>query len=269
MNIEQFFAELAKEYKKLNNVQSATAIQSIESIKYDVMDILAKYADKDGTIQRSKNAKIMRELDALFPQFKIDVDETIAAVIEDTASWTTDKLVKYFAVTYGVSLVADSIKNEVKTSIVEQIFGHKWENGLTLNDSAYWLARSIHDTIRVTVNVNSKKGFQSTVNGIENSLKNERWRTENVVKSDGPNAYRRAIIENGKRSKYVIGWHITEGIHHSPKCVALASADHYGLGKGNYIENTGYPIEAPHPRCTSFLTYIMKPRGDGLFDDYE
>lgn len=175
MNIEQFFAELAKEYKKLNNVQSATAIQSIESIKYDVMDILAKYADKDGTIQRSKNAKIMRELDALFPQFKTDVDETIAAVIEDTASWTTDKLVKYFAVTYGVSLVADSIKNEVKTSIVEQIFGHKWENGLTLNDSAYWLARSIHDTIRVTVNVNSKKGFQSTVNGIENSLKNERW----------------------------------------------------------------------------------------------
>ncbi|EBF5746768.1 hypothetical protein FHZ98_13305 [Listeria monocytogenes] len=269
MSIEDFFIELAREFKQLNNVHAATALKNIESIKYDVIDILSKYAESDGTIHRSKNAKIMRELDKLFPEFNADINETIREVIEETASWTTDKLFKYFAVTYGVALVANSAKESIKSSIVNDAFKYKWENGLTLHDSTFWLSRSLHDAIRISVNINSKKGFQEAVKGVNKALEKERWRTENIIRSDGPNTYRRAIIENGKRSKYVKGWHITEGIHRSPKCVALANADHYGMGRGNYPEETTFSIESPHPRCTSFLTYIMTAREDGLFDDYE
>lgn len=267
MTIEEYFEQLANEFKELNAKQAAQSNKQIEAIHVEVAEILSKYADTNGDIPRNKNAKINREIELLLPTLKTKVNSAITEVIEETALWTTDKLLGYFAATYGVCLLEDGIKSEIKKSIVKNVFKHKWENGLTLNDSMFWLSRSLIDSMRQAVNLSSNGGLSKAIKAVKDKLKNERWRTENIIRSDSPNAYREAIIQNAKKSKYVEAVKITEGIHHSPKCVALASADHYGMGAGIYTTDTTYPIDRPHPRCTSFLTYVMKPRKDGLFDD--
>ncbi len=268
MTIDAFFESLIEEYKKLNNQQSKQAIKQIESIKIKVFELLAKYADKDGNIPRSKNRAINRELEAMLPDFHKEVSDAIEQVINDTTSWTTDKVIEFFAVTFGVSLIAASAKEALNKEVINNVYKHRWSNGTNLTDIQYWHARDLLDSIRRAVNAKSKAGLSEALKEVEKALKANRWKTENIVKSDGVNAYRESIVENAKKSKYVEAVHITEGIHHSPKCVALARADHYGLGEGVYPPDTSYPIDRPHPRCTSFLTYVMKPRRDGLFDDY-
>lgn len=267
MTIEEYFERLAREFKQLNDKQTEQSIKQIETIHSKVAEILTKYADEIGNIPSGKNAKINREIEQLLPELQENVKDAITKVIEETASWTTDKLLAYFAATYGVYLLAESAKEETKKSIVKNVFNHRWDNGLNLNDSMFWLSRSLVDSIRQAVNLSSNGGLVKATKAVKDKLKNERWRTENIIRSDSPNAYREAIIQNAKKSKYVEAVKITEGIHHSPKCVALASADHYGMGAGIYLPETEYPIDRPHPRCTSYLTYVMKPRKDGLFDD--
>lgn len=267
MTIEEYFEQLSHEFKELNDKQTKRSIRQIEAISGSVIAILASYADLSGNIPRSKNVKLNKELEQLLPQLHKNVREAVTTVIEETASWTTDKLLDYFAVTYGVDLLANGVKAEIKKTIVKNVFSHTWENGLNLNDSMFWLSRSLIDSVRQTVNLRSNQGLKKATKAVKEKLKNERWRTENIIRSDSPNAYRETIIQNAKKSKYVEAVKITEGIHHSPKCVALASADHYGMGAGIYLPETEYPIDRPHPRCTSYLTYVMKPRKDGLFDD--
>ncbi|EUJ23254.1 Phage protein [Listeria floridensis FSL S10-1187] len=194
-----FFESLIEEYKKLNTQQSKQTIQQIEAIKPKVFEVLVKYADKDENIPRSKNRSINRELEAMLPDFHKEVSDAIEQVINETTSWTTDKVIEFFAVTFGVSLIATSTKEALNKEVINNVYKYRWPNGTNLTDIQYWHARDILDSIRQAVNTKSKAGLSEALKEVEKVLKANRWKTENIVKSDGVNAYRESIIENAKK----------------------------------------------------------------------
>lgn len=267
MTIDEFFEQLKNEYLKLNDKQTAYIVKEIESISSDLLALVQKYADKNGNLPRQKNAQLNRELEQLLNPLHEKIASSIDASIDETTLWTMDKIINYFAITYSIALIADSNKKAIQKSVKRQIYAYTWSNGTNLKDIEYWHARSLLDELKMAVNLKSKDGYSAIAREVVKKLKENRWKTENIAKTDLVNTFRQTTIENAKKSEYVEAVRITEGVKRSPKCVALATADHYGLGQGVYIPDTEYPIDRPHPRCTSFLTYVMKPRKDVLFND--
>lgn len=105
----------------------------------------------------------------------------------------------FFAVTFGVSLIATSTKEALNKEVINNVYKYRWPNGTNLTDIQYWHARDILDSIRQAVNTKSKAGLSEALKEVEKVLKANRWKTENIVKSDGVNAYRESIIENAKK----------------------------------------------------------------------
>src|SRR5690625_7366747 len=63
--LDRIFARMKRDYDALNRKQQAYAIREIGRVRGELADMLADFADSDGTIKRRRANRLLRDLDSI------------------------------------------------------------------------------------------------------------------------------------------------------------------------------------------------------------
>src|SRR5690625_5833525 len=90
-DLDAVFKRMETDFKRFNRRQQANAIREIGRVRGEVADMLADFADDDGTIKRQRMSRLLRYLDGideyLLEQGNIDFDIISYESMEWTNVW--------------------------------------------------------------------------------------------------------------------------------------------------------------------------------------
>src|SRR5690625_6349104 len=80
-DLDAVFKRMETDFKRFNRRQQANAIREIGRVRGEVADMLADFADDDGTIKRRRMSRLLRDLDGIEESLrehgKISIDRGI------------------------------------------------------------------------------------------------------------------------------------------------------------------------------------------------
>ncbi|MEK3887257.1 hypothetical protein [Bacillus sp. FSL K6-3431] len=264
--LDAIFAKLATEYGRLNKRQQDFAIREIGRVRGELSDLLADYAATDGTIKRTRINRLLRDLDAIEAQIRRNGTVALDEIITESADWTTRKINGAMTTVIGSPAIAASSFDRVNRDVFRYVTKRFGDDDLVLSDRVWDLAGGIREEIATVLrsSIIRGEGVSAMIPQIRKVHENETWKIRRLAQTEGSTAYRTATAYNAERSK-VVEWvqindrpdgHRNHAVH---RCYELAHADPYGQGAGIY-KPTDSEIYAPHPNCTSFITYVLDER---------
>lgn len=229
-----------------------------ETITYDILDLLDRYASKDGTINRQKLSSLFDRLDTLTYQQGEQLFENTGNGMSTTAKIT----VAFLVMNIG------RIKKRAVLDIQKEVALAKWIGDINLRDRTVLLAGQYSDDIRNII----RRGayFETPIADIRKQVqeyyKGEDWKLDRIVESELYNTHRlqfgKTAEENGIEYVQFNEYFPASKNRENHECYTYAREDNYGLGEGIF-KVTDDKIYSPHPRCTGYLTipdFIL--RGD-------
>ena len=256
-DIDRIFKRLEREYNALNEKQQAYAIREIGRVRGELADMLADFADDDGTIKRRRIAMVLRELDEIETSLRERGTVALETVIKQSSEWTTRNITK--AVGISLSKSAFDRVNEYVIKYVVKRFG---EDGLVLSDRIWGLSGEIRDELSSVIRSSLIRGdgINAMIPRIRRVYENETWKIRRLARNESVTAHRAAISYNARESDVVKWVKFHAGVKRSEACVTLAREDRYGIGPGVF-KPTDTDIWMPHVNCTSYISYILDERG--------
>src|SRR5690606_3831214 len=121
--LDAIFERMERDYGALNKRQQAYAIREIGRIRGELADLLAEFADKDGTIKRNRASRILRELDEIERSLREKGTLAFENIIEESSEWTTGRLA-------GVVGVSSAGIERVNKHVVNYVIKRFGEDGL-------------------------------------------------------------------------------------------------------------------------------------------
>jgi len=261
--LDAIFRRIANEYGKLNEKQVAFAIREIGRIRADLADLLADFADSDGTIQRQRLMRLLRELESVEAAMRRYGEESLNSVIEESASFAVDQVNDAMKSVIGVPLVRDGI-TVINRNVIEYVATRFGDDGLVLSDRIWTMSGEIRDAIASQLRSDIIKGesVSAMVRNIRRIYENETWMIRRLVVTEGNTAYRTANAMSIERSEVADWVRIVENgsrhpRHQQHRCYELAREDRYGKGRGIF-KPTDTEIYSPHPQCSAFIVPVLK-----------
>lgn len=261
--LNAIFRRIANEYGKLNKKQIAFAIREIGRIRADLADLLADFADSDGTIKRQRLMRLLRELETVEAAMRRYGEESLNSVIEESASFAVDQANDAMKSVIGVPLVGAGVTT-INRNVVEYVATRFGDDGLVLSDRIWTMSGEIRDAIASQLRADIIKGesVSAMVRNIRRIYENETWMIRRLVVTEGNTAYRTAGAMSIERSEVADWVRIVENGHRHPRhsqhrCYELAQENRYGQGRGIY-KPTDSEIYCPHPNCSSYIVPVLK-----------
>lgn len=256
-DIDRIFKRLEREYNALNEKQQAYAIREIGRVRGELADMLADFADDDGTIKRRRIAMVLRELDEIETSLRERGTVALETVIKQSSEWTTRKITKAI----GISL-SKSAFDRVNEHVIKYVVKRFGEDGLVLSDRIWGLSGEIRDELSSVIRSSLIRGdgINAMIPRIRRVYENETWKIRRLARNESVTAHRAAISYNARESDVVKWVKFHAGVKRSEACVALARENRYGIGPGVF-KPTDTDIWMPHVNCTSYISYILDERG--------
>lgn len=242
-------------------------ISEVDSTRVELIDLIEKYADEKGNIDKKRLRKLLRELETMDGY----ISDTILDEIENTIEESTNRAKRDILISLGVLAVGVIGSKKILDGIKGGVMKDEAKDGLTLEERIRRFSGNLVDDIRKTIRDGIYKGH-STVQinrALKKTIKKQEWQLKRLVATVSPNAYRRTIAMMAQEGNYVKAVRIIDRRgrhknHESHECYRLAEQDPYGWGKGVYRPEDSYIYE-PHPNCTAYYELLLKDdieRGD-------
>lgn len=258
--LDAIFKKLAQQHGKLNVNQQAFAIKEIGRVRGDIVDLLADYAGKDGTVKKTRLNRLLRELDDIEALIREYGTTALDTILKNTAEWTSSSINEGMLGVIGVRAVAKAQMRQLNSDVFEYVVKRFGDDGLVLSDRVWRLAGDMRDDISKVLRSDIIKGesVNTMIANVRKVHDNETWKIRRLVVTEGNTTYRTATAYNAERSDVVTGVKLHHGKANDPKhrCTILSHEDRYGMGAGVF-KPTDYEIYNPHPNCTSFITYEL------------
>lgn len=258
--LDAIFEKLSKQHGRLNAKQQEYAIKELGRVRGEIADLLVDYADKDGTIKKSRLSRLLRELDDIETLIREYGTTALDKIITDTATWASSEINAGVAGVIGVRAVAKAQIERLNSDVFEYVVKRFGDDGLVLSDRVWRLAGDMRDDISKALRSDIIKGesVNTMIANVRKVHDNETWKIRRLVVTEGNTAYRTATAYNAERSDVVTGVKLHHGKANDPKhrCTILSHEDRYGMGAGVF-KPTDSEIYNPHPNCTSFITYEL------------
>lgn len=268
--LDAIFKRLERDYGALNKKQQAYAIREIGRIRGELAELLAEFADKDGTIKRQRAARILRELDQIEASLRKHGTIALENIIVESSEWTTRGL----STALGISISAASF-DRINEHVVKYVIKRFGDDGLVLSDRIWGLSGEIRDALSAVIRSGIIRGdginkiitdirpIFEKVNGEETAV-NQMWKVRRLARTESVTAHRAATSYNAQASDIVKWVKFNDGTcgrkdHHKHKCYTLANRDPHGQGAGIY-KPTDTEIWSVHPNCTSSISYVLDER---------
>ena len=254
--LNRIFSRMRRQYNELSRKQQAQAIREIGRVRADTADLLAEFANKDGTISQRRLRRLLQDMDSIESEMRRNGERALFGIVEDTAEWTTRKIRAIPGVTLSSSQF-DHINRHVFRYVVDR-FG---DDNLVLSERIWGLSGEIRDELTsvIRTGVIRGDGINAMVPRIREVYDTETWKIRRMARTESLTAHRASISYNAQASDIVEWVQFHEGNDRSPACTALANEDKYGKGRGVYKPGDT-EIWMPHPNCTSYITYILDER---------
>lgn len=287
MGERQFNAKLDELLETIENVlpkRYGQLTRASERARLTVEDILAKYADADGVIPRSKQGAVIRDLQRIEGQIYRDIRSELQVVFNSTAETTAMGLslavntaidtATLLAVAGIAKALADAgllfpaligvSTDEFIRDLAKTPFARKDGDGLQLNDRLRDISRVITREVSSTLRKSIRNGeVTSSMNRkVQRDFNSLAWRLKTIVETEILYVMRQGIAKFAELSGIVKGLKIRDyphgkpGEHQRHKCFIYAHADEHGMGLGVYPVTTR-KIRHPHPRCRSTLHLVF------------
>lgn len=260
-DLDRIFRKMRGDYNKLNQKQREFVVNEMGRAKEDLHELLADYADSDGTIKRRRINKLLREMDEVERIMRGYGDTALYEVIEESAEFTTNRISKISGVTIAATQASRINKHVVK--YIAKRFG---DDGLVLSERVWGISGEIRDELSKTVrgSIIKGEGINAMIPKIRETYDNETWKIRRLARTESVTAHRAATAYNAQESDLVEYVQFNDGTcgrkdHHTHRCFELANEDKYGKGAGIY-KPSDTEIWLPHPNCTSYITYILDER---------
>lgn len=256
-------SEVYEQHEKFNEKQWSKIRKAARGKLADIQDLVSSYANDDGKIDRRRKNKLIRELDDIEQDIR---DETMSAFEEftdDTAEWSAKKLAAVIGVAASADLVSD-----VKKKVNKNVIRRKGDDDLKLKDRVWSASADVRDSTAREIRKSVIRGEPATkiIPRIRDEYDGELWKIQRMVRTEGPAAFRSAVIATAGRGGRE-GWvRFHEGTcdrpdHPSHKCYELQREDRYGKGEGIFKASDS-DIIVPHPNCTSWVVYLEDEGSD-------
>ncbi len=257
--LDEIFAKMKRDYGALTKKQEAYAIREIERVRGDVSNLLADYADSDGTIKRRRLRQVLRELDEVEMAMRANGEQALNKIVKESTEFTTENI----APVIGISASQVKIVNEHVFKYIVKRFD---ANGLVLSERIWGLSGEIRDELSTAIrsNIIKGEGIKSMMKDISSVYSADSWKVRRLARTESTTAHRAATSYNAQESDIVnwVQFHDGRGGHRNHekhRCYELANEDRYGKGTGIY-KPKDTDIWLPHPNCTSYITYIIDER---------
>ena len=263
--LDAIFRRIANEYGKLNKKQIAFAIREIGRIRADLADLLADFADTDGTIKRQRLLRLLRELETAEAAMRKYGEESLNYVIEESAKFAVDRANDAVKSLIDVPLVSAGVAT-INRNVIEYVATRFGDDGLILSDRIWTMSGEIRDAIATQLRADIIKGesVSTMVRNIRRIYENETWMIRRLVVTEGNTAYRTANAMSIERSEVADWVRIVDNgsrhpRHDTHRCYELAREDRYGQGPGVFKPSDS-EIYCPHPNCSSYIVPVLKPK---------
>ena len=214
-----------------------------------ILMILDRYINKDGSINKSKLRRILEETDGISAAqargLYEGTEEGMSKAAKATAAFL---LANVGAITKAAELDAESA-----------VALKRWADGLNLRDRTKILAGKHSDEIRNIIRRGVYKG--ETTDALRNKIRDyydgEEWQIDRIVESEVYNTHRlqfgHTARENGVQWVQFNEYFPASKNRENHECFTYAREDNYGLGAGIFHIDDD-KIYSPHPRCTGYLS---------------
>ncbi len=259
--LDRMLAKMTKDYAALNKKQQADAIRNIGRVKGEMSYLLTDYADNEGIIDRRRISRVMRDMDGIERIIREDSSESFDKIIEDTAEWTTAKIVTALGVAWSVGYIMRT-NERISTSVENR----RCSDLLQLSDRVWDLSGGMRDELTQVVRSSIIRGesVSQMIPKIRRVHDNETWKIRRIAVTEGNTAYRKGTAYNASQSGSIKWVQLHDGTcghrdHFRHKCYELVNEDWYGQGAGIFKPSDD-EILSPHPNCTSYISYVLDER---------
>lgn len=290
MGQRKFNAQLDELLENLENTlpkKYGQLTRAADRARLDVEDIIAKYADANGVIPRSKQSAVIRDLQRVEGQIYRDIQRELQVMFNATAEATAMGLSLAVATAIDTAtllavagiaktladitllfpaLIGKSTDQFIK-DLAKTPFNRKDSDGLRLNDRLRNIAGTIIREVSSTLRKSIRNGeVTSKMNRkVRDDFNSLAWRLKTMVETEILYVMRNGIATFAELSGIAKGLRIkdyphgTPGEHERHACYVYAHADEHGMGVGVYPVHTR-KIRHPHPRCRSTLHLVLVDR---------
>lgn len=260
---DEVMRKIAEDYGKLNAKQQEFAIKEFGRIIGEISALLAEYESGDGTVERKRLAKLLRDLETIEKNVRNAGIVTMQTIIEQSAVFTTNAISGALTDVLGAAAISGAVMDRVNSDVARYVIGRFGADGLVLSDRVWNVVGDIRDEMSKTLRAGILRGesVSKLTKRVREVHDNETWKIKRLVITEGNTAHRTATSYNAQRSDVVKGLKIVdrpEGHkrHGEHRCYELAHQDKYGWGMGVY-KKTDTEIFSPHPNCRAILTYVL------------
>lgn len=254
--MDAIFRKLERDYAGLSKRQQAFAIREIGQVRADMAELLADFADNDGTIKRQRMARLLRDLDDIERNMRENGTIALGDIINESSEWTVRNSNRALGATASVASF-----DRINTHVVNYVIKRFGEDGLVLSDRVWGLSGEIRDELATVVRrgILRGDGINAMIPEIRKVYDNETWKIRRLARNESVTAHRAATGYNAQESDLVEWVKFHHGVKKTDACVSLANEDRYGEGKGIY-RPTDTEIWNPHVQCTGFVSYVLDER---------
>jgi len=255
--------ELAEQFAKLTDKQVANVIKEIGRFRGDIADLLSEFADNDGTINKSKLMRLLRELETIEKSMRQYGNDSILQTIDESIDFTLDQNNAIFLALLGLPLLASG-KSAIKKAVRNYVITRIGDDGLQLSDRIWNVSGEIRDAIASQLRADIIRGesVSTMVRNIRKIYDNQTWMIQRLVVTENNTAHRMTTALSIDRSEIADWVRIRDNGSRHPRhtqhrCYILAHEDRYGQGQGVF-KPTDEEIYSPHPNCSSYLVPVLK-----------
>lgn len=243
------YAELLDRIIKVDDQAIRNFRTTIKSILYEYRDVLEKYADRKGEINRYKLRKLMNEMDSVSNEYGEVLYEESASSVENA----TKIVVAFMAAEFGLRFISEPMRrSELEDSL-------RYNDGLSVRDRTVLIAGNLADKVRTEVRKGVYNGdsVNAIYSDISDLIDDEEWQSRRVISSEVNNTMRLQVgdvlAENGDvYCQFYESKLCTHKNHNKHRCHLLAKENRYGLGAGVF-KLTDMEIYFPHPQCRGYI----------------
>lgn len=267
--LERLLEELAEDFAELTEKQQQKLADNIrKTLSSSMADLLAKYAESDGTIKRQKITQVLRDLQTIEDEVRTQMLAEIEAIIEESASFAIDNRNEIFLTVLGVALIAlASERKAIAGAVTKRVMRQQGDDLLTLSDRVWNLAGDMRAELTKVVRADILKAeaVSTMIRNVRAVHDNETWKIRRLVVNESNVSYRKATGESAHKSEVVTAIKLNDNgfrhrNHREHECHKLANADDYGLGRGIYPTSERSRLEQPHTQCSSYITDVINER---------
>src|SRR5690625_2983500 len=153
-DLDAVFKRMETDFRRFNRRQQANAIREIGRVRGEVADMLADFADDDGTIKRQRMSRLLRDLDDIEESLREHGKIAFDRVIDESSEWTTRGVNRAVGLDLSASQF-DRINKYVANYVIDR-FG---EDGLVLSDRIWGLSGEIRGDMAIVKRLMSLQGY--------------------------------------------------------------------------------------------------------------